>query len=264
MTEPIPAERIIAQYDDVYATPDGNEEDIIADLAEYPLQNQRGETLPIFDIEGNSISRLKAQPVPGIRSAGIFLALEKAKSLFRNYALSSRELPYAHSNHIDKYPIAHLPNVGCIQTRQPLPLFHPVVQRINRTIGRVVAQDGEDMPELELDEEGDLINHDGVHKQPIFGTHTQCYNLSTHHFAPRASGFRVLHGQVGAAASSWFTLNATTRQKGQAAVQKIATHLPFEALEAQINSGNVPTSLRLEQVFVVNYDDLDEEYKSGQ
>jgi len=264
VTEPIPAERIIAQYDDVYATPDGNEEDIIADLAEYPLQNQRGETLPIFDIEGNSISRLKAQPVPGIRSAGIFLALEKAKSLFRNYALSSRELPYAHSNHIDKYPIAHLPNVGCIQTRQPLPLFHPVVQRINRTIGRVVAQDGEDMPELELDEEGDLINHDGVHKQPIFGTHTQCYNLSTHHFAPRASGFRVLHGQVGAAASSWFTLNATTRQKGQAAVQKIATHLPFEALEAQINSGNVPTSLRLEQVFVVNYDDLDEEYKSGQ
>ena len=74
----------------------------------------------------------------------------------------------------------------------------------------------------------------------------------------------MLHGQVEAAASSWFALNAMTQQRGQSAVQKISAHLLFEALEAQIDSGNVPTMLRLEQVFVVNLSDMDDEYKTGQ
>jgi hypothetical protein len=265
LTEPIDSHTILAEHGNVYTTPDGNDEDLIDNLAEFPLQDRRGESLPIFDVNGNSITRMRARPLPGAQSAALFLALEKAKTLFRNHPVSTRELPYVRGNNVDKYPIAHLPNIGCIQTRQPLPLFHPIVQRINRRIGRVITPDeDEHIPELEVDEDGDIINHDGVQKHPIFGTHTQCYNLSTHHFAPRANEFRVLHGQVGAAASSWFPLNATTRQRGQTAVQKIAAHLPFEALEAQIESGNVPTMLRLEQVFVVNLSDMDDQYKTGQ
>ena len=265
VTEAIDPDTIVAEHGNVYSTPDGNEEDVINNLAEFPLQDRRGKSLPIFDVNGNSIPRMRARPVPGIESAAIFLALGKAKTLFRNHPLSTRELPYVHGNNVDKYPIAHLPNVGCIQTRQPLPLFHPIVQRINRKIGRVVThEEDEDIPDFEVDEDGDLINHNGVQKHLIFGTHTQCYNLSMHHFAPRANEFRVLHGQVGAAASSWFALNATTWQRGQTAVQKISAHLLFEALEAQIDSGNVPTMLRLEQVFVVNLSDMDDEYKTGQ
>ena len=254
----------MAEHGDVYRTRDGGENDIIDDLENYPLRNGRGEDLPIFDGDGNSIRRTSACPVPGAQPAGMFLALDQANDLFRSGFLPIDREQYAHSNKVDKYPIAHLQSVGCIQTRQPLPLFHPIIKRINDTIGEAVPYEDGDEPLYEdVDEEGNPIPPAGIKKQPIFGTHTQIYNLSTHHFAPHANEYRVLHGQVTAAATSVFAMTSSDRRRGQVAVDKIAVHLPFEALEAQIDGVEIPVSMRLEQVFVVSFDDMDEEYKTG-
>ena len=64
------------------------------------------------------------------------------------------------------------PSVGCIQTCQPLPLL---------SIGEAVPYEDGDEPLYEdVDEEGNPIPPAGIKKQPIFGTHTQIYNLSLH------------------------------------------------------------------------------------
>ena len=260
----IPVERILAEHDVVYSRDTAADEDIIEDLDEYPMQNSRGEDVPIFDAEGNSIKRSTARPLPGSKSAAVFLALNKVKSLFRDHSISLNTEGFVHNPNIDKYPIGHLANVGCIQTRQPFPPFSPVVNKINKDVGRVIAYDAGDEPLYDdVDEDGNLVEPAGRVMHPIFGTHTQVYNLSTHHFAPRANEYRVLHGQVTAAASSVFATRLGERSKGKQAVQKLSVHLPFEALEAQIDGASVPTSMRLEQVFVVCFDDLDESYKSG-
>lgn len=265
ITTPIPPEQILANHSEVYRCQDAYEEDLIDDLEEYPLQNQSGEDLPIFDKDGNSIRRTVARPVPGATPAGVFLALSRAKELFRSDSFSTDRQKYVHGNNVDKYPIGHLPNVGSIQTNQPLPLFNGVVKRINNTIGQTVPyEEGEEPLYEDVDESGNLVVPTGIKRRPIFGTHTQIYNLSVHHFAPRANQFRVLHGQVTAAASSKFAVSSRDREKGKAAEEKIATHLPFEALEAQMDGADIPVSLRLEQVFVVSMDDLEDEYKTGQ
>lgn len=249
----------------VYHHDTGEDEDIIDDLADYPLRNSAGEDLPIFDASGNSIKRTAARPLPGSQSAGVFLALDKVKSLFRGQSISVNTQGFVHNKNIDKYPIAHLPNVGCIQTHQAFPPFIPIVKKINNDLGRIIPYEVGDEPLYdELDEDGNLVEPAGRVMHPIFGTHTQVYNLSTHHFAPRANEYRVLHGEVTAAASSVFALRPVERSKGKQAVQKISAHLPFEALEAQIDGASVPTSMRVEQVFIVSFEDLDEAYKSGQ
>ena len=52
VTEAIDPDTIVAKHGNVYSTPDGNEEDVINNLAEFPLQDRRGESLPIFDVNG--------------------------------------------------------------------------------------------------------------------------------------------------------------------------------------------------------------------
>jgi len=184
--------------------------------------------------------------------------------MFSQPLVPMEEKRYVHSNSIDKYPIAHLPNVGCIQTRQPLPLFNSVITSINQNIGAVIPPDQvDDLGYTDVNDDGFILPAQASRQSPLYATHTQIYNLSTHHFAPRANKYRVLHGQVTAAASGFFTATSAERAAATKASQKISHDFPFEVLESQIDDVDIPTALCVEQCFVVDVKQLDDKYQNG-
>jgi len=184
--------------------------------------------------------------------------------MFSDPLVPLEERRYIHSNSIDKYPIAHLPNVGCIQTRQPLPMFASIINAINREIGSIIPlEETDDFGYDDVDDDGFILPAHSAHKSPLYATHTQIYNLSTHHFAPRANEFRVLHGQVTAAASGVFAATPSERAAATKAAMKLSHDFPFEVLESQMDGVDIPIALRIEQCFVVECKELDEEYQNG-
>jgi hypothetical protein len=190
--------------------------------------------------------------------------LDRVRQMFAEQLVPTEDKRYIHSNSIDKYPIAHLPNVGCIQTRQPLPLFSSVVSAINREIGAVIPPDEADEPEYsDVDDDGFILPARHARRSPLYATHTQVYNLSTHHFAPRANEFRVLHGQVTAAASGFFAATSKERTAAAKSAQKISHDFPFEVLESQIDGVDIPTAIRVEQCFVIDFNQLEDQYRAG-
>src|SRR6266849_273345 len=241
--------------------------DIVHDLPALPYQDDDNHPIRIYDQDGNVITRTRGQPAGNAEPAAVFLALDKVSQLFADPLVPTEQKRYVHSNSIDKYPIAHLPNVGCIQTRQPLPLFASVVKAINREVGEVIPRhevdDDNDMEHTDVDDDGFILPARASRRSPLYATHTQIYKLSTHHFAPRANEFRVLHGQVTAAASGFFAATSKERTAAAKSAQKISHDFPFEVLESQIDGVDISTAMRIEQCFVLNLMQLDTQYRNG-
>lgn len=260
----IPPDDILAEHVVVFSEPTGEPDDAVPNLNTLPYRDEDNRPILIYDEAGNLIPRTHGQPVEYACQAAVFLALDRVGQMFAEPLTPVEERRYIHSNSIDKYPIAHLPNVGCIQTRQPLPLFSPVVSAINREIGAIIPHDeGEDLNYSDVDDNGFILPTRAARRSPLYATHTQVYNLSTHHFAPRANEFRVLHGQVTAAASGFFASTAAEKNTATKAAQKILHDFPFEVLESQMDGVDIPTAMRLEQCFVIDFRQLDDDYCSG-
>ena len=64
-------------------------------------------------------------------------------------------------------------------------------------------------------------------------------------------------------ASGYFANTPQSKRQAQQALNKILHDLPFEVFKAQIDSSNVPKALQLEQVFVMEWSDVEEDFKSG-
>ena len=232
-----------------------------------PYQDEDNHPVRIYDQDGNLITRTRGQPAANAEPAAVFLALDKVSQMFSDPLIPMEQKRYVHSNSVDKYPIAHLPNVGCIQTRQPLPFFASVVKAINREVGEIIPHeeidDDDDIAYTDVDDDGFIIPARASRRSPLYATHTQIYNLSTHHFAPQANEFRVLHGQVTAAASGFFAATAAERTKAAKACQIISHDFPFEVLESQIDGVDISTAMRLEQCFVLDLTQVDPQYRNG-
>ena len=232
-----------------------------------PYQDEDNHPVRIYDQDGNLITRTRGQPAANAEPAAVFLALDKVSQMFSDPLIPMEQKHYVHSNSVDKYPIAHLPNVGCIQTRQPLPFFASVVKAINREVGEIIPHeeidDDDDIAYTDVDDDGFIIPARASRRSPLYATHTQIYNLSTHHFAPRANEFRVLHGQVTAAASGFFAATAAERTKAAKASQIISHDFPFEVLESQIDGVDISTAMCLEQCFVLDLTQVDPQYRNG-
>ena len=113
---PLMVEEILEKHGPVFSSPNATEEDIIEDLDLYPLMNTAGNLMAVYDQNGHLISRYNVVPAPGAQLAGVFLLLDKVKGLFEEQFMETNKGRYCHSNQIDKYPVGHLPGVGCIQT----------------------------------------------------------------------------------------------------------------------------------------------------
>jgi hypothetical protein len=260
----IPPAAILDQHLILYSEPTGDLEDYINDLHSFPYIDEDNRPIPIYDEDGEPVPRYTGRPVGDAAQGAVFIALDRVHQMFSDPLVPLEEPRYIHSNSIDKYPIAHLPNVGCIQTRQPLPLFTSVVSAINREIGSIIPpEEADDFGYTDVDDDGFILPARAARKSPLYGTHTQIYNVSTHHFAPRANEFRVLHGQVTAAASGFFAATQSERTAAAKAALKISHDFPYEILESQIDSVDIPTAMRVEQCFVIDFKELDPEYQNG-
>lgn len=208
--------------------------------------------------------------MPVGESAGVFLSLDNVKDLFNERFTNDEDTGgrYAHSNSIDKYPVGHLPGIGCIQTRQPLPLLFTTVKRINSEVGvlDVIDDDDSDAGYANVDPEGDgdlQRNQRGTNRCPLYGSHTQVYNLSNHFFAPRANRNRITHGQVTAAVSGFFASTQADKRKGEKASRKVKEYLPYQIFETQMDESRIPKAMRLETVYSLDWQDVKEEYQNG-
>jgi hypothetical protein len=258
-----PDDILRAHGGNVYCSAEATEENVIADLASHPLRTGAGKPIRIYDSDGNAIQRELAEPVEGGGPVGVFINLNTIKQFFESHYMDSEAHRFIRSNDIDKYQVGHLGGVGCFQTRQPMPVLSHVLGKINRAAGDVEPlSDDDEGAYSEVDEEGNLQPIRGRQKHPVYATHTQAYNLSNHFFAPRANEHRMLHGQVTAAASGLFAQTRKTKEVARKAKTKIAVDFPFEAFESQMDSF-VPTALRLESVFVVDWLDVKEDFQTG-
>ena len=266
---PVPVTQILRTHGRVFASPRASEEDSIEDLNSLPLRDEGGRPIPIYNEEGNPIPRQRAVPDEGANPAGVFLSLNKVSGLFQEQYMDREARRYVHSNQIDLYPVGHVAGVGCIQTRQPLPLLSDVIRNVNIAVGAMEAPQSDDEGAYEgVNEDGELEPIRRSQKRPVYATHTQAYNLSNHFFAPRANENRITHGQVTAAASGFFAMSgllpttSTSKNHAQKAADKIQMDLPFQVFEAQME-GYIPTALRLEEVVVIDWMDVDEIFQTG-
>ena len=259
----IDPQHILDTHDgNVYSSAEATEDDLIADLASHPLRTGAGKPVRIYDSRGDAIPRERAQPVEGAGPVGVFINLKTIRQFFDPHYMDL-EHRYNRSNNIDKYHVGHLGGVGCFQTRQPMPILSHVLGKINRAVGDIESlSDGDEGVYSEVDEEGNLQPIQGRQKRPVYGTHTQAYNLSNHFFAPRANEHRMLHGQVTAAACGLFAQTRKTKEVARKAKAKIEIDFPSEAFESQMDS-YMPTALRLESVFVVDWSDVKEDFQTG-
>jgi len=253
------------RHGNLYEAPTGEEEDLIDDYAAFPLHDDDGNEVPVFNAKGESVNRQRFSPVQGARPGGVFVALDRIGRLFsdsqRTYINPD---DYVRVPTINKYPIGFMANIGSIQTRQPFPPMSQTVQLINKEVGRIPDQEAEDEDEYDgVDDDGELIRASERPMTAVFGNATQIYNLSNHSYAPRANEHRALHGHLTAAASGVFSTTAAHRHAAEAANEKIRHHLPIDGFEMLSEQPAFSAKGRVEQVFVIMVDRLRPEMTNG-
>jgi hypothetical protein len=257
-------------------------------LRDFPLLDDRGQEIPIYDSNGARIRRRDVGENEGVPPCGVLVNLATVQALFDPYTSSnhdpensstvSSELDDAYAPKVDVYPLGFLRTVGNLQANGIPPCFYPLVTEINQTVGKqrrqpesdrswwddeptLLPEDPEDEEEEEEEEEADGSRRERVRSPTVRAVKPvscQFYNYMMHRVATRAGQYDSQQGTVTAAVSGAF---ATTDRHRDVAFDK-QTHcdrgLPSERFHSRFSLEDCPTSCRAEFVYSVDVRALDD------
>jgi hypothetical protein len=262
---PIPTNTMTTTHGDLYQSPTGEADDVIDDYGNFPLHDEDGKEIPVFNANGESVNRVRFQPIPNAQPAGVFVALDRVNRLFSDWRQTYiNPDDYVRLPTVNKYPIGFMANIGSVQTRQPFPPMAQTLRLINKAVGRIPPQDPDDEDMYDgVDDDGELIRASERPMTAVFGNATQIYNLSNHSYAPRANEHRALHGHLTAAASGVFATTTAHRNTAKVANERIQYHLPIDGFEMLAEQRTFSAKGRVEQVFIIMIDRLRPEMING-
>jgi len=253
------------RHGDLFEAATGDEGDLIDDYDSFPLHDEDGNEIPVFNTNGESVNRQQFAPIRDAMPGGVFVALDRVGRLFSDPRRTHiHPDDYVRVPTVNKYPIGFMATLGSIQTRQPFPPMSQTLELVNKVVGQVPEPDPNDEDEYDgVDDDGELIRASERPMTAVFGTATQIYNLSNHSYAPRANEHRALHGHLTAAASGVFATTSAQRKIAKAANDEIQYHLPIEGFEMLSEQPAFSAKGRVEQVFVILVNRLRPEMRNG-
>jgi hypothetical protein len=245
---------------------------------DFPLLDDEGSEIPIYDFDGNRIPRRSPIVDPDQPSCGVLMDLTNIQALFNpvaDFSDMSESDTYTTaadlgSPHVDVnvYPLAFLRTAGNVQAHGIPHCFYPILTDINCSVGKQQPppnrhgfrgdEDGFTMVNANEDEDDFMVvddDRDDSHPaslrvvKPIF---TQFYNYFAHRVAPRAGGHESQHGGITAAISGAF---ATSQKHKRAALKKQSEcerSLPFQRFHDRISIEDCPTCCRAELVYSID------------
>ena len=206
----------------------------------------------LFASDGQRVQLRRGEPTG--RPCGVMINLQAAPTFFREHAdsdipaVENHEAPPTDSHPaLQVFPQAFLGNKGHYQaSRLPQP-FNRMIRMISRN---VVINDNVD--------EDDFYS-------PISGASSQAYNGVMHRIRNRVATHDAQRAYLSGLAGSLFSTVKKDVETGDklAAAMKGGNH-PFDLLEAKINSDNLNTDLRMENVYHLDMSLIRNEYRRAE
>lgn len=233
----------------------------------YPLLDEEGQEIPIFDHNGQRIERRLPLIDDQEAQCGVLVKLKNIHALFNtddqlfqhdqlyNPASSS---PPSHYVHINAYPIAFLGSAGNIQASGIPSCFLPHIAKINQSIRQDPNSHIRYTPSSNNDSDSDMDIDDPRHPQLIGGQPilkpitSQFYNYIAHRTATRAGNHYSMKGTITAAIAGGFAQSNQHRAKAQELINYCNTALPSDRFKNQIEIDDCPSSCRAELVYSVD------------
>jgi hypothetical protein len=220
-------------------------------LHEYPLEDDNGCEIPWYSIGGFVIKRRAGIYSSRTKPHGILFNLPKLADLFiqDDDLFGERPIKY----HV--YPQAGLLSIGHFQADGIMVPFSKVLDDLNHKLMDLDDNNG-------CDENNNLRNHNDL--KPITGISCQAYNQVIH----RTRGHDTQHHevQIGLVTSTlggvWATSNASKR-KAAILADRCSQALPHYSFSQKIQDNDVGRDLRLENVYYIDINALDEENRTG-
>jgi hypothetical protein len=220
-------------------------------LHEYPMEDENGYEIPWYSYRGLVIKRRAGIYASRMKPYGILFDLPKLADVFvpDDDLFGDRPIKY----HV--YPQAGLVSIGNFQADGIMIPFGKVLDELN---DKLMDQDDNNS----RDENNSLGNRHDL--KPITGISCQGYNQVIH----RIRGHNTQHHEVqtGLVTSTlggvWATSNASKR-KAATLADRCSQALPHHSFAQKIQDNNVGRDLRLENVYYIDINALDEENRTG-
>lgn len=270
----VPIEEIIEDYDDgIFDSPDPTTRTEITPegLEDYPFQDNAGEPILIYDLDGYHIQRRRGVTQNDDQPLGVLLKSDKLKKLFEFDVDDSPDgdtgsYPGSPTT-FHFYPQAGLRTAGHVQANGLITKCYPLVHTIDRDI-----QDPLDEPDARGPNDND--NHEGIgngnptfvySRQSVFGISSQGYNTVMH----RTRGRKAQHhdAQVGlvtaALGGAWAVNNTSQSKTGRRIEAGCARKMPHKAFADKIRNQPLSRDLRMENVYYIDVNALQLRFRNG-
>ena len=241
----------------------------IHDIGAYPLLDEDGQEIPIFNRNGQRIERRLPLIDPDESQCGVLIKLNNIHALFNTpdqlfehddlFNNSSSNTP-SHYIDINAYPIAFLRSAGNIQASGIPSCFLPHIADINKSIRQDPnIQSQHTLPSNTSDNSDDDMDIDPPQHLQLLGGQpvikpvaSQFYNYIAHRTATRAGNHDTMKGTVTAAIAGGFAQLDKHRRKAKDLMTYCDTALPSHRFKTHIDIDNCPSSCRAELVYSVD------------
>jgi hypothetical protein len=231
---------------------------LVDDLADLPLYDEYQKEIRIYDEHGRKIARRGASINVNSSACGLLVNLKTISSLFAG----SEDLnfdddedddsesgeprpPQKPSVPLSLYPQAFLRDYGHIQAKGTINILNVAIDEINEGLRQ------NEMPDD--DRSSDVYEEARVNVDPVVtGVSSQMYNGVQHRASTNAGTLDVQQGRITATVAGAY---ATSRKNQKIADRHLAyckAKLPHNRFKDRIRHDECPTSLRVENVYVMD------------
>jgi hypothetical protein len=236
-------------------------------LNTYPLFDDQGNEVPIYDSNGEQIQRM----LPVVNSeepqCGVLMDLQNIQALFNPnsqlHVLEEDEddliLPESQFIQVNAFPLTFLKTAGNIQATGVPHCFWPIIANINQ----MLHHDASDSNSEDSDNDSDHMPMDRIQQAvPTGGSSivkpiaSQFYNYIAHWTAAHAGQHYSQRGTVTAAVAGGFAEAGKDKNKASEVQEYCRQSLPFERFHNAISLEDCPSCCRAELIYSVDVQEL--------
>jgi hypothetical protein len=230
------------------------------DLEEYPLIDDDGLEIPVYDHEGKQILRRKAYANPVTGQCGVLMDLKNIQALFNpdnssltldNDFLGPGLFPReAYSVNVQAFPIGFLKVAGNVKATGIPHCFYPGLTEVNKSVRKnpnrppSISDDGSPST--------DTSAHSAGASPVVKPIVSQFYNYFAHRATARAAGLDSQQGLVTAALSGAFAQTVKDKKTASNKQASCEDGLPSARFHQRISRPDCPKCCRAEVVYTVD------------
>lgn len=254
--------------DGIFDSSDPDDRNQLDNLNNFPLLDDHGQEIPIFDHVGHKVPRRYPIVDEDAPPCGVLVNLSNIQTLFDPFTSShdyddsftpSSDILDPCYVHIDAYPLAFLKSVGNVQANGVPSCFYPIITKINNSVRkhspnhhRQWDDDDDDNNDLSALDHSLNDNHIIPSLQAVKPISSQFYNYITHRVATRAGKHDAQQGSVTAAIAGAFADSKKHKRIASEMQSYCNSGLPADRFHSKISLEDCPTSCRAEFVYSID------------